>query len=45
MILEALDLCVDIENGLIYNPAHDGEWTNKNPLISGDTIRIFPFND
>ena len=29
MILEALDLCVDIENGLIYNPAHDGEWTIK----------------
>ena len=29
MILEALDLCVDIQNGLIYNPAHDGEWTIK----------------
>ncbi len=29
LILEALDLCVDIENGLIYNPAHDGEWTIK----------------
>ena len=29
MILEALDLCVDIENGLIYNPAHDGEWMTK----------------
>ena len=29
MILEALDLCVDIENGLIYNPAHDGEWMIK----------------
>ena len=29
MILEALDLCVDIENGLIYNPAHDGEWRIK----------------
>ena len=29
MILEALDLCVDIENGLIYNPAHDGEWITK----------------
>ena len=29
MILEALDLCVDIENGLIYNPAHDREWTIK----------------
>ena len=29
MILEALDLCVDIENGLIYNPAHDGKWITK----------------
>lgn len=29
MILEALDLCVDIQNGLIYNPAHDGEWMIK----------------
>ena len=29
MILEALDLCVDIQNGLIYNPAHDGEWVIK----------------
>ena len=29
MILEALDLCVDIENGLIYNPTHGGEWMTK----------------
>ncbi len=29
MILEALDLCVDIRKGLVYNPAHDGEWTVK----------------
>ena len=29
MILEALDLCLDIQNGLIYNPAHDGEWMIK----------------
>lgn len=29
MILEALDLWIDIENGLIYNPAHDGEWRIK----------------
>ena len=29
MILEALDLCIDIEKGLIYNPAHDGEWITK----------------
>ena len=29
MILEALDLCVDIQSGLVYNPAHDGEWTIK----------------
>ena len=37
MILEALDLCLDIQNGLIYNPAHDGEWMIKillNTLIS-----------
>ena len=27
MVLEDLDLCVDIKEGLIYNPAHDGEWT------------------
>ena len=26
MVLEHLDLCVDIKEGLIYNPAHDGEW-------------------
>ncbi len=42
MILEALDLCVDIENGLIYNPAHDGEWMIKILLniptyINGDS--------
>ena len=40
MILEALDLCVDIENGLIYNPAHDGEWMIKillNTPISTET--------
>ena len=29
MVLEMLDLCVDIQKGLIYNPAHDGEWTIK----------------
>ncbi|RKU18821.1 aspartyl protease [Candidatus Poribacteria bacterium] len=29
MILEALDLCVDIRNGLIHNPAHGGAWTIK----------------
>ena len=29
MILEALDLCVDMKKGLIYNPAHDGEWMIK----------------
>lgn len=26
MVLEALDLCVDMKKGLIYNPAHGGEW-------------------
>ena len=26
IVLEMLDLCVDIREGLIYNPAHDGEW-------------------
>ena len=26
MVLEALDLCVDMKKGLIYNPAHDGAW-------------------
>ena len=26
MILAALDLCVDMRQGLIYNPAHGGEW-------------------
>ena len=29
MVLEMLDLCVDIQKGLIYNPAHDGEWMIK----------------
>ena len=29
MILEALDLCVDVRNGLIHNPAHGGAWTIK----------------
>ncbi len=29
MILEALDLCVDMRNGLIHNPAHGGVWTIK----------------
>ena len=29
MILKALNLCVDIQNGLIYNPAHDGAWMIK----------------
>ena len=27
IVLEMLDLCVDIRKGLIYNPDHDGEWT------------------
>ena len=25
----AVELCVDIQKGLIYNPAHDGEWMIK----------------
>ncbi len=25
-VLEDLDLCVDIKEGLVYNPTHDGEW-------------------
>ena len=29
MVLEMLDLCVDIQKGLIYNPAHEGEWMIK----------------
>ena len=29
MVLEHLDLCVDIKDGLIYNPAHDGEWITE----------------
>ena len=29
MVLELLDLCVDIQKGLIYNPAHDDEWMIK----------------
>lgn len=29
IVLEMLDLCVDIEKGLIYNPAHDGTWIIK----------------
>ena len=29
ILLEMLDLCVDIEKGLIYNPAHDGAWIIK----------------
>ena len=29
MVLEHLDLCVDIKKGLIYNPAHDGEWLTE----------------
>ena len=26
MVMELLDLAVDIQRGLTYNPAHDGEW-------------------
>ena len=40
MVLEMLDLCVDIQTGLIYNPAHDGEWMIKillNTPISTET--------
>ena len=29
MVLEHLDLCVGIKAGLIYNPAHDGEWITE----------------
>ena len=29
MVLEHLDLCLDINEGLIYNPAHDGEWITE----------------
>ena len=28
-VLEVLDLCIDIRNGLIHSPAHDGVWTIK----------------
>ena len=27
IVLEMLDLCLDIRNGLMHNPANDGEWT------------------
>ena len=26
MVMELLDLCLDTKQGVIYNPAHDGEW-------------------
>ena len=26
IVLEYLDFCLDIKKGLIYNPAHEGEW-------------------
>lgn len=29
IILEKLDLCLHIEKGLIYNPAHGGEWIDE----------------
>ncbi|RKU32771.1 clan AA aspartic protease [Candidatus Poribacteria bacterium] len=29
LLLEDLDLCLDIKEGLIYNPAHDGEWMSE----------------
>ena len=29
LLLEDLDLCLDIRQGLIYNPAHDGEWMSE----------------
>ena len=29
IMLEDLDLCLDIKKGLIYNPAHDGEWMTE----------------
>ena len=29
LLLEDLDLCLDMKKGLIYNPAHDGEWMSE----------------
>ena len=29
LLLGDLDLCLDIKKGLIYNPAHDGEWMSE----------------
>ena len=29
IVLEDLDLCLDIEKGLVYNPAHGGEWMTE----------------
>ena len=29
LLLEDLDLCLEINKGLIYNPAHDGEWMSE----------------
>ena len=29
MVMELLDLAVDMQRGLIYNPAHDGKWIEK----------------
>ena len=28
-VTDALILCLDIKEGLIYNPAHDGEWITE----------------
>ena len=29
IIMETLDLCVDMERGLIYNPAHGDDWIEE----------------
>ena len=29
MVMELLDLAVDMQRGLIYNPAHDGKWIEE----------------
>ncbi len=29
MVMELLDLAVDMQRGLIYNPAHDGRWIEE----------------
>ncbi len=45
MVMELLDLAVDMQRGLIYNPAHDGKWIEEQPNAQPDDFGWCPVQE